>query len=440
MPNAYEELPYRSMPIEWTAPERLALASLLHGGPRSRLDEYRVLELGCADGANLLPMAFFRRNAGFVGIDSAESQIAIANTRKDALGVENIEFACTDFCDADRYLNGEFDFIIAHGVFSWIPDAVRDAILNLCAHHLRDDGLFYLNYNTYPGWSVRGMIRRCLLARTNAATSLRERALLAQEIAAELATSVGAGGHPFAQLLAKEFRFVTENHHSYVAHEYLAADNHAYWRSEFMQLVRKHGFEYVADADFSYPSGRVTTSPTPQPVQGHLACQEFDDATDLLCYRQLHSPILSLARGVHCPPSMEEFGNLTIASCLSVCACEVEEHQMFQHPSGYKVEAKEASIQAAFIRLRQHWPEGLRIGEIFQDVASVIDDLLLLQRNGLIEIRYPNSRGSSVSSDLLNRMEAAHGDYVTTPYHTREAVPIRWTSGSSAAIVSSPQA
>ena len=120
--NPYDELPYTSFPIEWTAPERLALASFLHGGPRTRLDEYRVLELGCGNGANLLPLAYYRRQATFVGVDGAQSQIEVAQARQAALELSNLEFIHTDFLTATDRLSGQFDFILAHGVFSWVPE------------------------------------------------------------------------------------------------------------------------------------------------------------------------------------------------------------------------------------------------------------------------------------------------------------------------------
>src|ERR1700689_4245520 len=95
--NPYDELPYRGDPIEWTAPERLALASLLHGGPRSPVARYRVLELGCGDGANLLPQAYYRRYATFVGVDGSCRQVEKANAGKSELNLTNIEFVHADF-------------------------------------------------------------------------------------------------------------------------------------------------------------------------------------------------------------------------------------------------------------------------------------------------------------------------------------------------------
>jgi cyclopropane fatty-acyl-phospholipid synthase-like methyltransferase len=183
--NPYDELPYRCLPIEWTAPERLALSSLLHGGPRPSLDAYRVLELGCGNGANLLPLAYYRRHATFLGVDGAHSQIEIADARRSALDISNVEFVHSDFLTAGSRISGEFDYIVAHGIFSWVTREVRDALLKLCAQHLRHGGLLYLNYNTRPGWNVRGMVREFLLAQTTGTISLRMRAEIAQDVSAK---------------------------------------------------------------------------------------------------------------------------------------------------------------------------------------------------------------------------------------------------------------
>jgi SAM-dependent methyltransferase len=422
----YDELPYRSLSIEWTAPERLALASALHGGPRARLDNYRVLEIGCADGSNLIPMAWYRPQGTFIGIDAAQSQIAVAHQDKKLLGLDNVDFVAADLRVADRHVAGDFDFIIAHGVFSWIPDATRDAMLAFCARRLRRDGLLYLNYNAHPGWQVRGLVRKLLLAGTDQASGLRERALLAQDIATQLAVSMSGGTHAFTQLLVSELQFVTEHDPSYVAHEYLAPDNCAYWRSEFLQLVGGFGLEYVADADFNYPSGRVTSNALPPCLQQTLSGLAADDASDLLFYRQLHSPVLCLSPLARHPHSLEEFSGLWIASVLSASSSEGEGSKIFRHPSGYEVEAKESGMQAALTQLRAQWPQGMRIAEVFPDVASVMDDLKLLHQNGLIELRCREPDQHGRPAEILNRMQAQRGSCITTAYHTREAVPADW--------------
>jgi len=418
--DPYDELPYKCLPIEWTAPERLALASLLHGGPRAPLDDYRVLELGCGNGANLLPQAYYRRHAAFVGVDGAGSQIAVADSLRAALGLANIEFVHTDFKQADDQLVGQFDYIIGHGVFSWVPHTVRDALLRLCARRLRPGGLLYLNYNSNPGWKVRGMVRDFLLDQTAGVISLGKRARAAQEAAARVVASVPESEHPYSKLISNEFKFVCENDASYIAHEYLTRENHAYWRSEFMALTDLHGLEYIADADFNYTSRTV-----PDDVLLRLSAEQItghtvEDTRDLLCYRQLHSPILTTAAMSRRQPTRDEFGRLHVASCLTRCEHTELGPPVFQHPSGYQVEAREAVVQDAFERLAPIWPTGIRVDALFPDVGHVMEDLRLLHRNGLIELRCVEMWEPGLNLEPLKKIESL-GGYFTTPYHTRHA-------------------
>jgi SAM-dependent methyltransferase len=289
----YDEVPYRSFPIAWTAPERLALASLLHGGPRQPLDHYSVLELGCGDGTNLIPMAYYRPQATFVGIDGARSRIAIADEKRSSLGLTNIDFLATDIDSAGRSLSGHFDFIIAHGVFSWVSLDTRDALLDLCREHLRPGGLLYHNYHARPGWNVRGLIRDFLLLQTAKITGLGARAGRAREISARMAEELAGAEHPYSRLLANEFRFVGENDPSHTAHEYLAEYNVAYTRQAFLDLVAQYDLAYVADADFNYVSGRLPEGLSSQFVRLGIEEDTIDETADLVSYRQLHSPILT---------------------------------------------------------------------------------------------------------------------------------------------------
>jgi SAM-dependent methyltransferase len=422
--NPYDVVPYKSLPIEWTAPERLALTSRLHGGPKPLLSSYRVLELGCADGANLLPLAYYRRQGTFVGVDGARSQIDVANSRKAALSLGNVEFIHSDFLTAGQQLSGYFDYIIAHGVFSWVAPEVRNALLDLCAEHLLPGGLLYLNYNTRPGWNIRGMVREFLLGQTAGITNLRIQAEMAQEVARKLVVSLEKDENPYSQLMANEFRFICENHVSYVAHEYLAADNYAYWRSEFMALAGGYQLEYVADADFNYTSGRVSEDLPLRLEQEEITGRNPIDTVDFLSYRQLHSPILTKGKRNPHPMNHEEFGNLLIASCLTHIPSNDSSNPMLQHPSGYQVEAKETAILIAMKKLQPLWPRGLRVQEVFPDVGHVMADLRLLHRNGLIELRCIEPSKFGVSGDLLHSLESDWGGSKTTAYHTRETASI----------------
>jgi SAM-dependent methyltransferase len=390
----YDEFPYRSFPIEWTAPERLALASLLHGGPRVPLEGYRVLELGCGDGTNLISLASDRPQGEFVGIDSARTRIAVADEKRSTLRLTNVSFVACDFGEAADAVLGPFDFIIAHGVFSWVAPEMQAAILRLCADRLRQGGLLYLNYNAKPGWNVRGLVRDFLVSQTAAIAGLRARTDRAREVALRMAEELQGGDHPYSQLLAREFRLVGELDESMTAHDYLSEYNEVYTRREFLDLVRRYGFTYVADADFNYPSGRL-----PEALLARLAILEIsDDATvataDLLCYRQLHSPILTSPDFERRLPDVTEWSALIVASSLVEQESPNREVYLFVHPTGYEVEARTDQKVQALRRLQPLWPSGLPTGGLFASVEEVIDDLKLLQRNGLIEIRVVDEKNT----------------------------------------------
>lgn len=434
--DPYDEFPYRGSSIEWSAPERLALTSVLHGGPRPALSQYRVLALGCGDGANLLPLAWYRRHASFVGIDRARGRIELARQRAAELGLDNVEFIHADLEAPEGQLralldgrpdgrpDGRFDFILAHGLLSWIPPSARDAMLRLCARALRPQGLLYFNYNTLPGWAVRGMVRDFLLAHTAQIRGLGARAEAAQAVCGRLLAAMDDDDpSPYRRLMANELRFVCEGHRTWVAHEFLALHNHAYWRSELSAMLETHGLVHVADADFDQPwardDGQLESWLRDEGIEGRAR----SDTADLLRYRQLHSPIVTTRPWSSRPLATRELGALRIASCLSLRPASGEGRLwVFEHPSRYEVEVEDDAVREALVRLQPRWPAGLRIDEVFADVEGVAEDLRLLHRNGLVRLRLVEPGPDDAYGDGLARAEAQWVGYRTTARHTRVAV------------------
>jgi SAM-dependent methyltransferase len=414
--NPYDELPYRSLPIPWTAPERLALCSLLHGGPRAPVDAYRVLELGCGDGTNLLALAFYRPQAQFVGIDASASAIATAEQRRAELALHNLRFLLADVAELPAGLAGRFDFILMHGLFSWVPPAVAERALAACGELLEDDGLLYLNYNARPGWNIRGLVRDLLLAQTAHVPDLADRARAAQAVAGTVAASLATQDHPYSKLLEQECRFVLEGHVSYVAHEFLARDNHCLWQSEFLRKAGACGLRRVADADFNYPSRRVSDSFLQQVKSSALTAEPLEDTLDLLSYRQLHSPLL--ARQHQTPRAMtaEEFAALYVASQTEPTHGEDSDEWRLLHPSGFEVEIKDPVMYRALRELARRWPRGARMSELFDDCAQWQKDVLLLHRYGTIELRITEPPDPA-PSERLNACERRWGGYATSPFH-----------------------
>src|SRR6185295_8277293 len=102
MADTHHEVPWRGTAIEGSAPEQLAVTSWLQGGPAPTSDGGAdgdggsVLELGCGDGANLLPMAWYRPGWRFVGVDADGSSLASAREGTRRLGVRNLELIHSD--------------------------------------------------------------------------------------------------------------------------------------------------------------------------------------------------------------------------------------------------------------------------------------------------------------------------------------------------------
>ena len=221
--QSYDEIPYDSVPICETHPGNLAVLGALFGLNPARPEACRVLELGCASGGNLIPMAYRLPGAEFLGIDLSAGQVAGGQALVEALGLRNIRLEQGDVLDLGDI--GQFDYVIAHGLYSWVPAAVRERLLELCGQALTPDGIAYVSYNTLPGWRQRSALRDMLLQFTRDATTPRTRLARAREALEQLeAAFAEQDGVVPAQLHADVVK-LRSRHPSYLYHEYLTAEN-----------------------------------------------------------------------------------------------------------------------------------------------------------------------------------------------------------------------
>src|SRR4051812_16703911 len=156
--NIYDEIPYEAHSVTNSHPDRVATVARLFGLKPKRIDRCRVLELGCATGANLIPMAERHPGSTFVGIDYSIRQIETGRDAVARLGLTNVDLKHLSIMDAGAEL-GKFDYIIAHGVYSWVGPEVRDKILEICNTQLEPQGIGYISFNAFPAWHLRGIAR-----------------------------------------------------------------------------------------------------------------------------------------------------------------------------------------------------------------------------------------------------------------------------------------
>ena len=164
MTTSYDRVPYKSYPYAQSQPDRMATVAALLGVRAPEVTTARVLDMGCAGGGNLIPLAERFPEATFVGIDASAGQVAEGQPVIERLGLRNIRLLHTNILDVMPDL-GTFDYILSHGVYSWVPPQVREKMLDICRTNLAPNGVAYISYNTYPGWRMRCIIRDIMLYR-----------------------------------------------------------------------------------------------------------------------------------------------------------------------------------------------------------------------------------------------------------------------------------
>lgn len=249
---SYDEIPYPSHSFTATHPDHLATLATLLGMHPTPVEQCRVLELGCASGGNLVPMAYGLPTSEFVGIDLSARQITEGQEWLATLGLKNVTLKHLNLLDVTPDF-GRFDYIIAHGVYSWVPAAVQDKVLQICRQNLAANGVAYVSYNTYPGWRMLGTVRDMMLYHTRQITDPQERATAARALLDFLVSAVPAKNSPHASFLNAYLNFVQEyltpKHDEHLLHDELEEVNEPVYFYQFVEQAARHGLRYLAEAD-----------------------------------------------------------------------------------------------------------------------------------------------------------------------------------------------
>lgn len=293
--TSYDILPYPGSAVTTTHPAQLCALATLFGMSPAPAERCRALELGCGDGANLVPMAYGLPESDFVGIDLSSRQVEMATSVAREIGLNNVRFEARDIRDLAS-IDGPFDYIICHGVFSWVPDDVREAILAGCRDLLSPNGMAFISYNALPGWHMRGIIRDMMVYHARHFADPEERATQAKaiiqfmdEASGKIAEASGAPS-PFHDFIASEKKALDSRPDYYIVHEFLEAENRAFYLHEFAALVRKYGLQYLADASFSAMLTTNLPAEVGQTIDSisadHLALEQYRDFATNRMFRQ----------------------------------------------------------------------------------------------------------------------------------------------------------
>jgi len=244
--RVYDELPYTSLPVCRSQPARIGAIASLFGLDPVPPARARVLELGCAAGGNLIPLAARYPQSRFVGIDLGHRMIEDGNARIAAMGLANIELRTESITDFGED-NGTFDYIVCHGVYSWVPPPVRAKILEICGRQLSPGVIAYISYNVLPGWRLLQPVRDAMRVLTDTAGSL-DRARQGRAMLGFLAKNA-PGGH-WGTLLRRAQALIADDD-TYLFHEFMEPINEPCLFADFVGAADSHGLAYLGEAELS---------------------------------------------------------------------------------------------------------------------------------------------------------------------------------------------
>lgn len=251
----YESLPYPGLPYAQSHPAYLGALAALFGMTPAPAEACRVLEIGCGSGNNLIPMSEELPGSTFVGIDAAPNHIATGQSTITALNLHNITLICQDIRDTSPDI-GMFDYIIAHGVYSWVSPAVQDALLALCHRALNPAGVAYVSYNTYPGWHMLGMLREMMLYHTWGEEEPRQKAAQAADFLDFLADAIPEEHRAYRDMvgfyiafLQRKIELAGARDDAFLIHDELAEINSPLYFSQFVRHAARHGLQYLTETD-----------------------------------------------------------------------------------------------------------------------------------------------------------------------------------------------
>lgn len=250
----YADLGYLSQPFPYASAPFLESYARLLGLSPAPANTARILEIGSSYGGNLISQALFYPQATFTGIEIAPTQVSVGKTYIDQLGITNLELLEGDVNESHHHL-GTYDYIIAHGFYSWVDNETKDNFLRLCKEHLAENGILYMSYNTYPGWHKMDSVRALLEFANKDIDTLnhREKVRHGKTVASKLGTlmleydTVKAQQGPFLQSL----RQTLQKQDCYVGHDHLEPVNTPVYFHQCIDHMTKHGFTYLCDCDLN---------------------------------------------------------------------------------------------------------------------------------------------------------------------------------------------
>ena len=367
----HDRIHYPGGAWEHSHPDRIAANARMYGLSPAPVERCRVLELGCGAGGNLVPMAHGLPGARFLGIDVAARPIEIGRGLAGALGLANIELRRCDILDLPADL-GEFDYIVAHGVYSWVPAPVRDALMAAFARHLAPDGIAYLNFNALPGGHLRSLARDLMRFRLAVFDDPEVHGEDAVRFVRQVAVAQPEGS-PYRRILESELERIERNPPGVLFHDDLVPAHRAFRFQAVVEHAARHGLRYLCEAR----PADVHPGRYPEPVQaalrrfggGRIAREQCLDF--LVC--QMYRCSLLCREGIAFAPArdLDAMPGLRAASQVRPSAASADLTdgiaETFLAPDGAGLRLDDSTAKAALVLLAERWPASVDLEPLLRD-------------------------------------------------------------------------
>ena len=370
-PPLQDRIHYPGGAWEHAHPDRIVANARVYGLNPGPVERCRVLELGCGAGGNLVPMAYGLPDAHFVGIELAARPIELGRGLAAALGLSNVALQQRDILDIPADL-GEFDCIIAHGVYSWVPAPVRDATMSVFARHLAPEGIAYLNFNALPGGHLRSIARDLLRFRLSVFDDPETHGEDAVRFL-RLVAGAQPAGSPYRRILGEELGRTERNPLGVLFHDDLVPAHQAFHFRKVVEHAARHGLRYLCEAR----PADVHPGRYPEPIQaalrrfggGRIAREQCFDF--LVC--QMYRCSLFCREGIALAPiaNIDGMRGMRAASSVRPATAPADLTDgiavTFLGPSGSRVRVDDSAAKAALELLAECWPASLEIESLLRD-------------------------------------------------------------------------